>query len=82
MALSVISSRSSRSDALTFTNMRLKSFSIGFDPHQDGSFNESSPGDQGAFVTIQGRIVGDVIEADVDDGVCEHHWHLVRARSP
>ena len=71
-----------RDGALTFTNMRLKSFSVGFDPHPDGSFNEITAGDQGAFVTIHGRIVGDAIEADVDDGVCEHHWHLVRAGSP
>jgi hypothetical protein len=69
-----------RGGALTFTDMTLKSFSIGFDPHPDGSFNEIAGGDQGVLVTIHGRIVGDAIEADVDDGVCEHHWHLVRAR--
>jgi hypothetical protein len=69
-------------EALTFTDSRLKNFSIGFDPHPDGSFNEISTGDQGAFATIQGRIVGDAIDADVDDGLCQYHWHVVRARSP
>jgi hypothetical protein len=65
-------------EALTFTNSRLHDFTIGFEPHPDGSFDQISAGDQGAFVFIQGRIVGDAIEADVADSVCEHHWHLVR----
>ncbi len=46
-------------ETLTFTNSRLHNHSIGFEPHPDGSFNEISAGDQGAYVTIQGRIVGD-----------------------
>jgi hypothetical protein len=69
-------------EALTFTNSRLHNYSIGFEPHPDGSFNEISAGDEGAFVTIQGRIVGDGIEADVADDVCEYHWHLTRTRPP
>ena len=71
-----------RGEALTFTNSRLHNFTIGFEPHPDGSFNEISAGDEGGYVTIQGRIVGDAIEADVADSVCEHHWHLVRTGSP
>jgi hypothetical protein len=56
---------------------------IGFEPHPDGAFDEiSSTGDEGASVSIQGRIVGDAIEADVADSVCEHHWHVVRNRLP
>jgi hypothetical protein len=51
-------------EALTFTNSRLHNFTIGFEPHPDGSFNQISAGDQGAFVSIRGRIVGDAIEAD------------------
>jgi hypothetical protein len=71
-----------RGEALTFTNSRLHNFTIGFEPHPDGSFDQISAGDQGAFVSIQGRIVGDVIEADVADSVCEHHWHVVRTAPP
>jgi hypothetical protein len=72
-----------RGEALTFTNSRLHNMSIGFEPHPDGSFDEiSSTGDEGASVSIQGRIVGDAIEADVADSVCEHHWHVVRNRPP
>ena len=63
-------------EVLTFTNRRLRSFPMGFYPHPDGSFNEISTGIGGAVVIIQGRIVGDVIEADVADSDCEHHWHL------
>ena len=71
-----------RGEALTFTNSRLHNFTIGFEPHPDGSFNQISAGDEGAFVSIQGRIVGDAIEADVADSVCEHHWHVVRTGPP
>jgi hypothetical protein len=72
-----------RGEALTFTNSRLHNSTIGFEPHPDGSFDEiSSTGDEGASVSIQGRIVGDAIEADVADSVCEHHWHVVRNRPP
>ena len=72
-----------RGEALTFTNSRLHNYTIGFEPHSDGSFDEiSSTGDEGASVSIQGRIVGDAIEADVADSVCEHHWHVVRNRPP
>ena len=68
-----------RGEALTFTNSRLHNSTIGFEPHPVGSFDEiSSTGDEGASVSIQGRIVGDAIEADVADSVCEHHWHVVR----
>jgi hypothetical protein len=62
---------------LTFTNSALRNYSIGFDPHPDGSFNEISTA--GASVFIQGRIVGNVLDADVTNGPCEHHWHLTKA---
>jgi hypothetical protein len=63
---------------LTFTNSQLRNFVIGFDPHQDGSFRQIYTDIGGASVLIQGRIVGDVLEADVTDGPCEHHWRLTR----
>jgi hypothetical protein len=27
-------------------------------------------------VSMQGRITGDVLDADVSNPPCEHHWHL------
>ena len=71
-----------RGEALTFTNSRLHSISIGFKPQPNGSFSQTSAGDGGAFVSLKGRIVGDAIEADVADSVCEHHWHVVRTAPP
>jgi hypothetical protein len=66
-----------RGGALTFTDSALRDFSIGFDPHQDGSFRMMSVigGDP---VLIQGRIVGGVLDADVTNAPCEHHWHLTK----
>ena len=69
-------------EMLRFTNSRLHSFSIGFEPLPNGSFDQISAGDQGAFVSIKGHIVGDAIEADVADSVCEHHWRVVRTAPP
>ena len=71
-----------RGEALTFTNSRLHSISIGFKPQPNGSFSQISAGGGGAFVSIKGHIVGDAIEADVADSVCEHHWHVVRTAPP
>jgi hypothetical protein len=64
--------------ALTFTDSALHDYSIGFDPRPDGSFILISTGLRGAGVLIQGRIVGDVLDADVTNGPCEHHWHLTK----
>jgi hypothetical protein len=61
---------------LAFTNSALRNFPIEFNPHQDGSFNEIYVDAGGRSVTIQGRIIGDVIEADATNPPCEHHWHL------
>jgi hypothetical protein len=29
-------------------------------------------------VLIHGRIVGNVLDAHVTNGPCEHHWHLTK----
>jgi hypothetical protein len=29
-------------------------------------------------VRIRGRVIGDVIEADVTNPPCEHHWRVTR----
>ena len=64
--------------ALTFTDSVLPDYSIGFDPRPDGSFSLISTGISGGGVLIEGRIVGDVLDADVTNGPCEHHWHLTK----
>jgi hypothetical protein len=65
-------------EVVTITSSRLHNFTMGFEPHPDGSFDQLTAGAEGGYLSIQGRIVGDAIEADVADSVCEHHWHLVR----
>jgi hypothetical protein len=65
-------------ETLTFTNRSLLSKTIMFAPHQDGSFGEISAGAGGSAVLIRGPITGTVIDADVTNGPCEHHWHLTK----
>jgi hypothetical protein len=67
-----------RGGALTATGSAFRNFSIGFHPHRDGSFRQISTGNRGASVVIQGRVVGDVLDADITNGPCEHHWHLTK----
>jgi hypothetical protein len=64
---------------LTFTNSGFRNFALGFDPHQDGSFNQTYVDIGGSAVFVHGHIVGDVLDADVINGTCEHHWHLKRS---
>jgi hypothetical protein len=63
-------------ETLTFTNSALKKFGMAFYPRQDGSFGSTYTDEGGAVVSIRGRIAGDVIDADVHNPPCEHHWHL------
>jgi hypothetical protein len=63
-------------DTLTFTDSLLRNVVIGFEPHQDGSFNRIYTDIGGGTVLIEGRITGDVLEADVINSPCEHHWRL------
>ena len=63
-------------ETLTFTNSALQKFVMGFHPRRDGSFRQSYVHKGGAFVNIQGRVIGDLIEADVINPPCEHHWQL------
>lgn len=65
-----------RGKTLTFTDSGSRSFTIGFSPRQDGSFRQAYVDIGGSYVIIRGRIVGDVIEADVTNAPCQHHWHL------
>jgi hypothetical protein len=66
-------------NTLKFTNNKLQNFVIGFYPRKDGSFRQSHVyNKQGTFVKIQGRVTGYLIEADVTNPPCEHHWHLAK----
>ena len=67
-------------ETLTFTNSVLQKFAQPFYPGPDGSFGETYTDAGGAVVHNHGRIVGDVIDADVTNyetnPPCEYHWHL------
>jgi hypothetical protein len=63
-------------ETLSFTNSALGNFAMGFNPRQDGSFHSTYTGEGDATVDIRGRVIGDVIEADVTNPPCEHHWNL------
>ena len=62
---------------LTVTISEHQTFVISFNPHQDGSFLEIyvDPSDDDT-VTVEGRIAGGSLDADVINPPCEHHWHL------
>ncbi|HYB09658.1 MAG TPA: hypothetical protein VEJ16_08310 [Alphaproteobacteria bacterium] len=61
---------------LTFSHSTLKDYTVAFDPDSDGSFGEVIMEDGGRQIAIQGRTVGNVLDADVDNPPCEHHWHV------
>jgi hypothetical protein len=63
-------------ETLRFANGVLKGVTQAFYPSPDGSFGQTYNDAGGAVVHYHGRIVGDAIEADVDEPPCEYHWHL------
>jgi hypothetical protein len=67
-------------ETLTITNSVLKKFTQPFYPGPDGSFGEIHTDAGGSVSHHHGRIVGDVIDADVTNyetnPPCEYHWHL------
>jgi hypothetical protein len=63
-------------ETLTFTNSGLKKYTMPFDPGPDGSFGETHMEAGGRVVYYHGRIIGDVMDADVKNPPCEYHWHL------
>ena len=65
-------------ETLSFTNSGLRKFTQPFFPGPDGSFGQTYTDEGGRAVHYHGRIVGDVIEADVTNPPCEHHWHLTK----
>jgi hypothetical protein len=65
-------------DVLTFTNSQLQNYPIAFDPRPDGTFTVIHADIGGDIVDIRGRITGRVLNADVSNPPCEHHWRLER----
>jgi len=66
------------SETLTFTDSNLCNFVLSFYPRQDESFGDIYVDAGDATVNIRGRVIGDIIEADVDNPPCGYHWHLTR----
>ena len=66
-----------RDQTLTFTDPNFPKFVfLEFYPRQDGSFDLVYVDAGGATVNIRGHVNGDIIDADVNNPPCEHHWHL------
>jgi hypothetical protein len=65
-------------EVLTFTNSQLQNYPLDFEPHPDGKFALQHVDIGGDIVDIQGRITGSVLEADVTNPPCVHHWRLER----
>ena len=61
---------------LAFTDSALQNYAIGFDPRPDGTFTDTHVDIGGDVVDIQGRITEGVLNADVTNPPCEHHWRL------
>ena len=61
---------------MLFTNSILHSFVLEFSPSPDGSFERTYISSAGHYVVIRGRIIGNLIEADVDNEPCSHHWRV------
>ena len=66
-------------NVLKFSNSQFHDFALSFEPHLDGTFGQIHADIGGSSVLMQGRIVGDVLDADVTNRACEHHWHLKRS---
>jgi hypothetical protein len=69
-------------EVLTISTSRLRDVPMGFYPQPDGSFSETSTGIGGYVATIQGRIVGNILEADVADRDCDYYWRMTRKGLP
>ena len=68
-----------KGETLRFTDSTLKDFIMPFYPDQDGLFGQIHTGEGGTDVHYHGRVIEDIIEADVTNPPCEYHWHLKKA---
>jgi hypothetical protein len=65
-------------NVLSFTNNAMKNYDLPFNPAPDGTFTVYYVDESGVLAKIQGRVVGGVLDADVNAPPCEHHWSLER----
>jgi hypothetical protein len=63
-------------DVLSFTDSALMNYGLPFNPEPDGTFTVDHVDESGVLMEIQGRVVGGVLDADVNDPPCEYHWSL------
>jgi len=63
-------------EILTFTDSNLRNHALAFYPLQDGSFSLIYFDAGRGTANIRGHIIGDIIDADVDNPPCGYHWHL------
>ena len=61
---------------MLFTNGIWHSFVLELESNPDGSFERTYISAGGHYVVIHGRIMGNVIEADVENEPCSHHWRV------
>jgi hypothetical protein len=54
----------------------LRNYAIGFYPSPGGTFDGTHVEVGGDVCEVQGRIVRGVLDAEVDNPPCEHHWPL------
>jgi hypothetical protein len=70
-----------RGEDLTFTNSRVKGYTIDFSPRPDGTFVQLSADVSGEVVDIRGHIANGVLEVDVTSASCSHHWHVQKEQN-
>jgi len=63
---------------INFHQQCFEQVQIAFYPRQDGAFGSTYASEGGAGVRIHGNIRGDLIEADITNPPCQHHWHLTK----
>jgi hypothetical protein len=75
-----------KGETLAFTNKALKNYIMPFNPKDEGSFGQVHTDERGYVVSYHGRIVGSLMEADVQSYAqsppCEYHWHLEKQQFP
>ena len=68
-----------RGNQLAFNRKGLQA-TILFVPDPDGSFTGTFQDMDGDTLLLRGRVVGNIIDADVVNQGCQYHWHLQQKR--
>jgi hypothetical protein len=63
-------------ETIRVTDSDINRFALAFHPGQDGSFDENYTDKEGDTVKVRGRVIGDVLDADVYYSPCGYHGHL------